>query len=130
MTIVFYDGECRFCSAVVQFVLRRDRDALFHFAPIQSEAGCEFLAEHGVHSPGLDTIYLLEAGQIYERSTAALRIARRLRGYGVAARICLWIPRVLRDFCYRIIAMNRHRILRENHCFLPNKEEKKRFLGL
>ncbi|HBM78255.1 MAG TPA: thiol-disulfide oxidoreductase DCC family protein [Verrucomicrobiales bacterium] len=130
MTVVFYDGECRFCSAVVIFVLRRDRDALFQFASIQSEAGCELLAEYGVPSPRLDTMYLLEAGQVYERSTAALRIARRLRGYGVAARICLWIPRFLRDFCYRVIARNRHRILRENHCFLPNKDEEKRFLGL
>ena len=129
MIVVFYDGECRFCSAVVRFVLRRDRDALFQFASIQSEAGCELLAEYGVPSPGLDTMYLLEAGQVYERSTAALRIARRLRGYGVAARICLCIPRFIRDFCYRVIARNRHRILRQNHCFLPTEDQEKRFLG-
>jgi predicted DCC family thiol-disulfide oxidoreductase YuxK len=29
-----------------------------------------------------------------------------------------------------VIARNRHRILRQNHCFLPNEDQKKRFLGL
>ena len=130
MTVVLYDGECSFCSAVVQFVLRRDDDAIFQFASIQSEAGRELLANHGVPSPSMDTMYLLEGGRIHERSTAALRIAKGLPGYRSVAGVCLWIPRFLRDFCYRVIAHNRHRILRQNQCFLPNEDEKKRFLGL
>ena len=130
MTVVFYDGECCFCSAVVQFILRRDHDAVFHFAPIQSEAGRELLADYGIHSPRMDTMYLLEGQQIHERSTAALRIIKGLPGYRGIAAVCLWIPRFLRDFCYRVIARNRHRILRQNHCFLPTEDQKKRFLGL
>ena len=85
MTVVFYDGECSFCSAVVQFVLRRDDDAFFHFASIQSEAGRELLANHGIPSPSMDTMYLLEGGRIHERSTAALRIAFAAHGRATAA---------------------------------------------
>ena len=39
MIVILYDGECSFCSATIQFVLKRDREELFHFAAIQSEAG-------------------------------------------------------------------------------------------
>ena len=128
MTVVFYDGECRFCSRIVQFVLKRDRRKHFHFASIQSKAGRKLLAEFGIESPGMDTMYLLEYEQIHQRSTAVLRIARRLPGYRYPARICLLFPKVIRDWCYDRVASNRHRIFQHGSCMVPSEKQRSRFL--
>ena len=37
--ILLYDGVCGLCNRLVQFILRRDRTAIFRFASLQSSAG-------------------------------------------------------------------------------------------
>lgn len=56
-----------------------------------------------------DTIVLLEGGRRYERSDAALRIARGLRAPWPLAFALIVIPRPLRDAVYAWIARNRYR---------------------
>ena len=34
--MIFYDGHCGLCHRFVKFVLKRDRQGRFHFAPLQS----------------------------------------------------------------------------------------------
>ena len=128
MMVILYDGECSFCSAVVQFVLKRDGRELFHFASIQSEAGRGLLREQGVDQPELDTMYLLEHEQLHERSTAALRIARRLPWYSIPAVLALCVPRILRDWCYDLTARHRHQLLQKGSCLVPTEKQKMRFL--
>ena len=128
MMVILYDGECSFCSAVVQFVLKRDSRELFHFASIQSEAGRGLLREYGVDEPELDTMYLLEDEQLHERSTAALRVARRLPFYSLPAGLALCLPRIIRDWCYDLTARHRHRLLQEGNCLVPTEKQKMRFL--
>ena len=130
MNVIFYDGDCSFCAAIVQFVLKRDVKGRFHFAAIQSDAGRGLLAEHGVTEPSMDTMYFIEDTRFYERSTAVLRVARKLPGYRVSSSVCLCIPRPLRDLCYRFIARNRHKILQGRSCAIPSESQKERFLGL
>ena len=33
--VILYDGVCGFCDRTVRFVLQRDPDARFRFAPLQ-----------------------------------------------------------------------------------------------
>ncbi len=127
MMVILYDGECGFCSATIQFILKRDRQGLFHFASIQSKAGRRLLRDHGVDEPGLDTMYLLEDGHLSERSTAALRIGTRLPRYGLLAALGLWVPRFLRDWCYRLVARNRDWLWNRESCLLPTEEQRARF---
>ena len=128
MMVILYDGECSFCSAVVQFVLKRDCRELFHFASIQSEAGRRLLRDHGVDEPELDTMYLLEHKQLHERSTAALRVARRLPFYSIPARLVLCVPRIMRDWCYDMTARHRHRLLQKGSCLAPTEKQRMRLL--
>ena len=130
MIVILYDGECSFCSATIQFVLKRDREELFHFAAIQSEAGSHLLRDHGVEEPGLDTIYLLEGGRIFERSTASLLIGKRLPRYRLISTLSLWVPRVVRDWCYNWVARNRYRLGDGERCQLPAEGQRARFLDL
>ena len=127
MIVILYDGECGFCSATIQFILKRDRQGLFHFASIQSKAGRRLLRDHGVDEPGLDTMYLLEDGHLSERRPAALRIGTRLPRYGLLAARGRWVPRFLRDWCYRLVARNRYRLWNRESCLLPTEEQRARF---
>jgi len=113
---------------VVQFVLKRDCRELFHFTSIQSEAGRELLRDHGVDEPELDTVYLLEHEQLHERSTAALRVARRLPFYSIPAGLALCVPRIMRDWCYDMTARHRHRLLQKGSCLIPTEKQRMRFL--
>src|SRR5699024_4137549 len=124
--IILFDGMCHFCEWNVQFIIKRDPQAKFKFAPLQSEfAKNQFKKE----IPNNDTIILIEESQVYTKSTAVLRIYRQLRGPWPVLYILIFVPRPLRDSIYQIIAKNRYRWFgKKPTCFIPTPEIKKRFL--
>jgi predicted DCC family thiol-disulfide oxidoreductase YuxK len=128
MTVILYDGECGFCAASIRFVWRRDRAGAFHFAAIQSEPGRKLLAQLGIEDPKLETLYLLEGNEIFERSNAGLRIVRRLPRYRLMGTLGQLVPRFLRDWVYDWVARNRHRLRQEPTCERPPEEVRQRFL--
>ncbi len=110
------------------FVIDRDPDAYFMFAPLQSEAGAEGLGPELDPADVLGSIVLLEGGQRFTHSTAALRVARRLRGVWPLYAFIL-VPKPLRDLMYRWIARNRYRWFgKTDACRLPTPELAGRFL--
>lgn len=128
--LVLFDGVCNLCNASVQFILKRDRRAWFRFASLQSDAGQQVLREQGLATDELDTMILVEDRAVYTRSTAALRIVRRLGGLWPLLYAFIVVPRVIRDFFYRIVAKNRYRWFgRRDQCMVPNEEIRSRFVG-
>lgn len=128
--IVLFDGVCNLCSGSVQFLLKRDPEGRFRFAPLQSDAGRRLMAEHGLPVDSLSSVVLIEGGRVWQESAAALRIARHLRGPWKLLRIFAIVPRPLRDLVYRWIARNRYRWFgRTETCWLPTPELEERFLG-
>jgi len=112
--VILFDGVCNLCNAWVLFVIKRDPSGHFAFAPLGGEA---------------DSIILIEKDAIYDQSTAALRIARRLSGAWPLAAAFLIVPKGLRDAVYRLIARNRYRWFgRRDVCMVPTPELKARFL--
>lgn len=77
--IILFDGECNFCDSSVQFIIKRDPQGLFHYASLQSEAGQELLKKYDVPAD-IDSMVLIEKDKAYYKSSAALRICRRLQG--------------------------------------------------
>ncbi|WP_010495791.1 thiol-disulfide oxidoreductase DCC family protein [Paenibacillus elgii] len=127
--LVFYDGVCGFCQRVVQFIIPRDRSAVFRFVAIQSETGSRLLRRHGLDPAELNTFVLLEQGRVYTRSTAGLRVLRRLDGAWPLLYAFIVVPRPLRDVVYRWIAANRYRFFgKSDSCMLPPPEVRERFL--
>lgn len=127
--IVFYDGECGLCDKAVQFIIPRDPAGRFRFAAQQSEIGGRLLEAYGYREQGINTIVLLEDGRIYTRSTAALRIARRLSGAWPLLYGFIVVPGLLRNAVYGFIAKNRYRWFgKADACRLPKPNEKGRFL--
>ncbi|UKS26582.1 thiol-disulfide oxidoreductase DCC family protein [Paenibacillus sp. HWE-109] len=127
--IVLFDGVCNLCSGAVQFILRNDPEGIFRFASLQSAIGQQLLARHNLPTDIISTIVLIEGGRAYTRSTAALRIARRLRGAWPAAYAAILIPAPLRNLVYGFIARNRYRWFGQTEqCMLPTPAYKQRFL--
>ena len=71
--IVLFDGVCNFCNSSINFVIERDSKGYFKFAPLQSEAGEELIAKHGIDTAETDSVILAEDGKAYTHSTAALK---------------------------------------------------------
>jgi predicted DCC family thiol-disulfide oxidoreductase YuxK len=77
----------------------------------------------------MKTVYLLENGRFYSRSTAFLRIVRKLSFPWNLLCVLILIPRPLRDCVYNFVATNRFRWFGEkNSCRLPDEKEKERFI--
>ena len=118
--IILFDGVCNLCNRAVQFIIRRDPNALFKFCSLQSEYASRILARAGCSGSDLDTVLLFEDGKLYARSTAALKIARRLRFPWRLLTCLLLVPVPIRDMAYRLIAANRYRVFgRRESCLVP-----------
>ena len=127
--VVLFDGVCNLCNGAVNFVIDRDPDGYFRFAPLQSDVGEEILADAGAADVSLDTIVLVEDGEVYDRSTAALRIARHLSGAWPLLYAFIVVPRPLRDAVYDWIAANRYRWFgTRDQCRVPTPGLKEHFL--
>lgn len=125
--IVLFDGVCNFCNESVNFIIERDRENYFKFAPLQSETGKKLLREYDLQNT--DTIVLIENGMAYTRSTAALRIARRLSGAWSWLYGFIVVPPVVRDFFYKLFSKNRYRLFgKKDACMMPMPEIRERFL--
>jgi predicted DCC family thiol-disulfide oxidoreductase YuxK len=133
--ILLYDGVCGLCNRLVQFILRRDRQAIFRFAALQSSFAARILSRHGANPTDLDTVYLvlnheLPDESLLSRSDAVLFVLKKLgRFWRVAALLLQLLPGLLRDPLYNVIARNRYRIFgRSDVCTLPSDADHIRFL--
>ncbi|MGF1923176.1 MAG: thiol-disulfide oxidoreductase DCC family protein, partial [Bacteroidia bacterium] len=79
--VVFFDGLCNLCNGAVQFAIKRDPKAVFKFASLQSDYAQHHLTAFKINLEQAKSMVLLENGRVYERSTAALRVARHLGGW-------------------------------------------------
>jgi predicted DCC family thiol-disulfide oxidoreductase YuxK len=128
--LVLYDGTCGLCDRSVQLILRHDRRGRFRFAALQSDVGRALLERHGLPVDALDTVVLVEDGRAWTKSSAALRVARRMDKPWPALRALGLVPRPVRDFFYDRVAKSRYRIFgRVDACMLPPPEVRARFLS-
>ena len=126
--IILFDGLCNLCDRSVQFIIKRDRNALYKFTAIQSDTGQEIVTKHNV-PPNIDSLILVENNRRYYQSSAALRIFRNLHGGWKLLYFLLIIPKPIRDYVYGIVAKNRYKWFgKKDHCLLPLPEIRNRFL--
>jgi predicted DCC family thiol-disulfide oxidoreductase YuxK len=128
-SIILFDGVCNLCNGAVQFIIRRDPRGHFKFAAQQSDTGKAILQQFHIKAGEAETIILIEGGQHFTQSTAALRISKRLRGLWPLVYAAILVPPFLRNAIYDYIARNRYRWFgRKDQCMIPTPEMKKRFL--
>lgn len=127
--VVLFDGVCNLCNGAVRFIIDHDPAGRFRFAALQSDAGRILLERCGLDPDTFDSIVLVEEGACFTRSTAALRIVRRLSGPWWLLAALVVLPRPLRDFAYDCVARSRYRVFgRRDRCMVPTPELISRFL--
>lgn len=128
-SVVFFDGVCNLCTASVRFILKRDKNARFRFASLQSDYAMRFFQQQYFDATGIDSVVLFENGKFYTRSTAALKIARNLDGLWFLLYGFIVLPAPLRDTVYEFIARNRYRWFgKRDYCAMPEPGMKERWL--
>jgi predicted DCC family thiol-disulfide oxidoreductase YuxK len=127
--VILFDGTCAFCERSVRFIASRDPAGYFRFGASQTPAAAALLATHGVTRESTRSLILIEEGRLYLRSTAVLRIARRLPFPWRLASAVLVVPVALRDPVYRVVAALRHRLAGpSNACEIPPQEIRDRLI--
>jgi predicted DCC family thiol-disulfide oxidoreductase YuxK len=127
--IMLFDGVCNLCSFWVRFAIARDPAARLRFAPVQSDLGQDFLRRRNLPTDLFESFYLIEEGQVYEKSTAFLRMVRHLRGPWPLLQAARIVPTSVRDWLYDRIARNRYRLFgRRDSCLMPSPDVASRFL--
>lgn len=132
--VLLFDGVCAVCDATVQWVLDRDPEGHFAFAPLQGETAAAIFARHPELPENLDSLVLVERLPTGEErvswySTAILRVAAELPPPWRWLRAALIVPAVLRDPFYRGFARVRYRVFGKlESCRMPDPGTEDRFL--
>lgn len=126
--VILFDGVCNLCSRSVQFIIRHDSAKTFRFASLQSSFGQNILKLYHLSANNFNSFILLENGNIYLRSTAALLVTKRLDGFIKLLYGFIIIPAIIRNAFYNIIANNRYKWFgKKDECWLPTPELKSLF---
>jgi len=128
-SIVLFDGVCNLCNNSITFIIKRDPKDNFRFAPLQEGKGAELIKKHKIDTVKTDSIILIENGKAYVKSTAALRVARKLSGAWPLFYGFIIIPSFIRNWVYDFIARNRYKWYgKKESCMIPTPELKAKFL--
>jgi predicted DCC family thiol-disulfide oxidoreductase YuxK len=132
--IVLYDGVCGLCNRLNKFLLKRDTHDRLRFASLQSNFAAAVLRRHGANPQDLDTVYVVvdhgkPTERLLARSDAILYLLAQLDGIWKLGSVGRFLPRVLRDGAYGIVARNRYRVFgKYDSCMLPDPKHRTKFL--
>lgn len=127
--VILFDGVCNLCNSSVDFIIRRDPKHYFKFASLQSEIGQQLLKRADIDTSQIDSLILVTRDAYFIKSTAALKIALKLRFPWSLSYALIIIPAFLRNIGYDFIAKNRYRFFgKKETCRIPTPEERARFL--
>ncbi|TCK69264.1 putative DCC family thiol-disulfide oxidoreductase YuxK [Winogradskyella wandonensis] len=129
--LILFDGICNLCNSSVLYVIKRDKNNKFLFAPLQSAIGEAIINEFNIDTNQTDSILLYNPSEqkIFSKSTAALKIAKDLTFPIKLLSVFLVFPSVLRNWFYNYIAKNRYKWYgKRESCMIPTPELKAKFL--
>jgi len=127
--VILFDGVCNLCNGSVVFIIKRDKKDVFRFAAIQSVEGQKLIEKHQIDTTKVDSILLLDGDNYDAKSTAALKIARHLKGGYPLLYGFMILPAFFRNWVYDIIARYRYNWFgKKESCMIPTPELKGKFL--
>jgi len=75
------------------------------------------------------TMVVIKDGKLYTESTALLKVMQHLGFPFSLMNAGYFIPRFIRDFLYRLVALNRYKLFgKTDSCLIPSHENKRHFL--
>ena len=128
--IILFDGVCVLCSAWANFMIQHDPQYQFKLVSVQSKLGQQLLSTYQLPTDHFETMVLLEQGQLYTESTAFLRIIQRVDFPYSILKYGKVIPKAVRDFAYRRIALNRYWLFGQTEqCYVVTPDIQQHFLS-
>ena len=126
--LIVFDGECVLCSGFFRFMTERDKGQ-FRFATAQSPVGQSLYDALGLPLDDFETNLVIVDATIYQRLDAFCMAMKTLGWPWRALGIARFLPRVLKDPIYHLIARNRYRIFgRYDTCMIPTPDVRARFV--
>ena len=127
--IILFDGVCNLCNGLVRFIIKRDPEAKFRFASLQSESGQSILYKLGLDQSNFDSVIYIKGDNYFIKSSAGLNVLNDIGGIWKMFFLFIIIPKFIRDFFYDIISKSRYKIFgKRESCMIPTSEIKQRFL--
>ena len=127
--IILFDGVCNLCNGAVTYIIKRDKKNVFRFAALQSEIGQQLISKFNIDTSKVDSIILIDGEKHYEKSSAALHIAKNLSGAYPLLFGFMIVPKFIRNAVYDYIAKNRYKWFgKKEICMIPTAELKAKFL--
>ena len=127
--VVFFDGFCNLCNASVRFIIRNDPEGVFAFSSLTSDYSLKILKNADRFNYPANSILLFDEDRVFDKSTAVLRISRKLKGIWPLFYVLIVVPKPIRDYFYDLLAKHRYKIFgRTDSCSLPETVDKWRFL--
>lgn len=129
MKILFFDGYCSLCNALVDWGIRHDQKKNIQFASLQGETAKKYLA-HTQYTVDIDTVIYFRDEKIYQQSSAVLYFFKDIGGVYSLFFIFIVLPTLIRDFFYKLVARNRYKFFKKRDtCRLPTESERERLLN-
>lgn len=128
--VLFFDGECAFCSAGVRRAMHFDRRENLKFSPLQGKlAAAKDFTQYADKSGGTMVLMREADGKVFLRSDAVLELTRALGGVWRIFTVAKFIPRFLRDAAYHWVATHRYWFSKKgDFCVLRDPEMEKRII--
>jgi predicted DCC family thiol-disulfide oxidoreductase YuxK len=127
--IILFDGVCNLCNRSVQYVIRHDPDAVFKFASLQGNTGQQLLKQFGLADVNMNSFVLIQNDRAYTRSTAALVVAKQLKGVIKLLYAFIIVPPFIRNAVYNMVSKYRYKWFgKKDTCMVPSESLKNRFL--
>ncbi len=129
--LILFDGVCNLCNSSVLYVIKRDTNNAFLFAPLQSKIGKSIINEFNIDTAKTDSIILYKPKErkIYHKSSAALQVAKQLSFPTKLMAVFFIVPKLIRNWVYHYVAKNRYKWYgKKDACMIPTPELKSKFL--
>ena len=124
--IIFYDDNCVLCNYSIQFLIKKDPQNQFLFAPLQGKLAKKSIDL--IYIKKLDSFVILSNCNSYVKGRAIKFIIRHLETLSFYNWL-LFIPNPILDLAYSFVGKIRYKVFgKSKNCLYLNKEIKKRFI--
>lgn len=127
--VLFFDGDCGFCTKSVRRVYRLDEKGAVEFAPLQGKLAGELgLTKFADKAGGTMVIIRESDGRRFFKGDAWIELGKTLGGiWAVLAAVFSVFPKAARDWGYDLVARNRYLLAgKGNACGMPDEGLRKR----
>ncbi|MBU3675720.1 MAG: DUF393 domain-containing protein [Chitinophagaceae bacterium] len=121
--LVLFDGHCALCHRSVRWLINHDSKRQLQFLSQENPLFETLLKQYNTTRPDGNSLLVLDHGIWYTHSNAVLQALRYVDSPWNALRVFRFIPSIVRNALYRIVARFRYRMFGYyTQCPLPDAD--------